>query len=121
VFARFRDAAATVRGNTNVLTLALPPGRFLVLGKASVRQDAGQSMTCQLRDSLGNFDETDLRAFGQATRGSFTLTVIRSSSSSETVFLVCMGPDRFGSTVDGTLRDMKLTAIEIGEFSNLPG
>ena len=92
-----------------------------MFGKASVRQDAGKSMTCELRATSGNFDETDLRASGQPTRQAFTLTVVHSSSGPESVSIACEGPDPFGNAVDGTLRDIKLTAVEIGEFSNRPG
>ena len=121
VFSRFHDAPVSIRGRTLPLALDLPGGNFLVFGKASVRQDAGRSMTCELQATSGNFDETDLRASGQPTRQAFTLTVLHSSPGPASVSITCEGPDPFANTVDGTLRDIKLTAIEIGELSNRPG
>ena len=116
---RFHDAPVSITGRTLPLALELPAGKLLVFGKASVRQDAG-SMFCRLAAAGGSFDETDLRASGQPTRQAFTLTVLHLSSSPESVSLACEGPDRFANTV-GTLRDVKLTAIEVGEVSNVPG
>jgi hypothetical protein len=121
VRARFHDAPVSITGRTLPLALELPAGRFLVFGKASVRQDAGKRMFCRLTAANGSFDETDLRASGQPTRQAFTLTVLHLSSSPESVSLACEGPDRFANTVDGTLRDIKLTAIEVGDVSNVPG
>jgi hypothetical protein len=121
-FGRFADGVRNVEGvERDMLVLPLPPGSYLVLAKASVRQEAGRTMSCKLEVDA-DFDRTDIRSFGQPTRGAFTLTVLHHTPFPTTARLRCTGPSsRVGiPDINGSLRDIKLTAVELGGFENKP-
>lgn len=116
-FSRFKNGQFdTTDAPTNLLSLDLPAGNYVIIGKATVT-DVNNPFECRVVADADN----DRALLGSATFGSMhvvTLTVVHASTAPFTAGLQCQDGDPDDSTQVG---DLKITALQVATLSNTSG
>jgi hypothetical protein len=117
VIGRFNNGpVSTTNTPTTLLSVPLKAGRYVILAKAILPNDA---RVVECRVSAGaDFDRARLHNNGGLSQEAFTLTVLHRSDTPFTARLGCWDND---PTTAWNMTDLKLTAIRVNYFSNSPG
>jgi hypothetical protein len=122
-FGRYKDQRVPATSNNDLLTLDLPAGKYMIVGKLNVIQNWTNPFTCSLVAG-SDLDETTLTrpaVSGEqfTARETVNLTVLHSSTSAFTARLRCNALSYF--SVGAEAEDMKLTALQLDELQNTAG